>query len=134
MHQGTSSMPEQIMNIVALPGDGEPGVAARRRRIRQLNDALRRSGEGGRVLVTASIATLPPDQQAAILAAVAGFAAFDDDNDPYGEHDCGLLDVAGRLILFRIDCYDLDLAMHSPDSADPDVTRRVLTVMLAAVA
>ncbi len=99
-------------------------------RVQQLNDTLRRYGEGGRVLVTAGVAALPPDQQAAILAAVAGFDAFDDDNDPYDEHDCGLLDVAGRLILFRIDTYALDLAMHSPDAANPDVTRRVLTIML----
>ena len=119
---------EQNTNENASTQGGRPN---RQAGIRQLNDTLRRTGEGGRVLVTASVAALPPDQQAAILAAVVAFDAFDDDNDPYGEHDCGLLDVAGRLILFRIDTYDLDLAMHSPDASNPDVTRRVLTIMLA---
>ena len=116
---------EETTNDSASTQKGRPN---RQAGTRQLNDALRRTGEGGRVLVTASVAALPSDQQASILAAIA---AFDDDNDPYGEHDCGLLDVAGRLILFRIDYYDLDFGKHSPDPADPDVTRRVMTVMTA---
>ena len=97
-------------------------------RIRQLNDALRRSGQGGRVLLTASIEALQPDQQAAIVATVAGFEEFDEDSDPDDEHDSALLDVDGRLVLFRIDYYGLDLVSDSPDLSDATVTARVMTI------
>jgi hypothetical protein len=33
--------------------------------------------------------------------------------------------------MFKIDYYDLDIEVHSPDAADPAVTRRILTIMLA---
>ncbi len=50
---------------------------------------------------------------------------------PHGEHDCGLIEVAGQRVLFKIDYYDPSLCGHSADPADPMVTRRVLTIMLA---
>jgi uncharacterized protein DUF3768 len=52
-------------------------------------------------------------------------------NDPFWEHDCGLIAVAGQRVLFKIDYYDPSLCGHSVDPADPLVTRRVLTIMLA---
>lgn len=115
----------QNTNDNASAQEGRPD---RRTRVRQLNDALRRSGQGGRVLLTASVAALPPEQQAAMLYAVADFDEFDDGNSPYDEHDCGLLDVDGRLVGFRIDYYRLDLVSHSPDPSDPAATARVLTI------
>ncbi len=39
--------------------------------------------------------------------------------------------VDGHELLFKIDYYDLELTAHSPDAADPSVTHRVMTVMLA---
>ena len=66
-----------------------------------------------------------------MLAAVARFDNFTEDNDPWGEHDCAVLTVDGRRIIFKIDYYDRNLAYHSPDASDPAVTQRVLTVMLA---
>jgi hypothetical protein len=35
------------------------------------------------------------------------------------------------VICFKIDYYDQNLTYHSPDPADPAVTRRVITIMLA---
>jgi Protein of unknown function (DUF3768) len=35
-------------------------------------------------------------------------------------------------VTFKIDYYDKDLSFHSPDPADPAVTERVITIMLAA--
>ena len=101
-------------------------------RIRALNDRLRRFGRGGRVMMTSGIEALGPGGVARVMAAVAAFDAFTGDNDPWGEHDCAILTVNGRRVLFKIDPYDRNLAHHSPDPSDPNVTERVLTVMLAS--
>lgn len=98
-------------------------------KIRALNDALRVSGRGGRVVITAGIAALPPDQIAMILTAVAMFDEFDESNDPQGEHDCASLTAAGEGVIWRIDYYDATLTAHSADPADPIATMRVLTIM-----
>jgi hypothetical protein len=39
--------------------------------------------------------------------AVTHFDAFTPDNDPYGEHDFGLVRVNGHVVLFKIDAYGL---------------------------
>jgi hypothetical protein len=52
-------------------------------------------------------------------------------HDPYQEHDFGMLTVDGHRVMFKIDCYDLELSGHSPDASDAAVTRRILTIMLA---
>ena len=101
-------------------------------RIRALNDQLRRTGTGGRVVLTAGVAALPPETVAAIVLAVQRFANFSPDNDPHGEHDFGLVEAAGHRVMFKIDYYDRELAAHSPDAADPEVTSRVLTIMLSS--
>ena len=67
-----------------------------------------------------------------ILKAVSEFSDFTPDNDPYGEHDFGALNVEGHRIYFKIDYYDRDLIYGSPDPANPEVTTRVLTIMLAS--
>jgi hypothetical protein len=115
---------EKIMNT-------KPTTDNRIEKIRNLNDTFRRTLTGGAVLLAASIAGMPASQQAAIIAAVQAFDAFTADNDPYGEHDFGSLEVGGETIFFKIDYYDLTKAMHSTDEADPEVTERVLTIMLA---
>jgi hypothetical protein len=35
------------------------------------------------------------------------------------------------MIMFKIDYFDRDLSMHSHDPADPSVTQRIITIMLA---
>jgi hypothetical protein len=99
-------------------------------RIRDLNDTLRTTGVGGRILMTAGIAALAPEQIVEILAAVATFSNFNSGNDPHGEHDCATLSAAGQNVIWKIDYYDRSLSAHSPDPADPALTVRVLTVML----
>jgi hypothetical protein len=100
-------------------------------RIRTLNDAFRTSLSGGSVMVTRAVAALGAEAQREILAALRRYDEFDADNDPYGEHDFGRITVRGHEILFKIDYYDQDLALHSPDPSDPAGTHRVLTIMLA---
>jgi hypothetical protein len=101
------------------------------RRIRALNDALRRCGRGGRIMIIPGLESLGSEKIARVLAAVAAFDNFNEDNDPYGEHDCAILRVDEIRVLFKIDYYDRELKFHSSDPSDPTVTERVLTVMLA---
>jgi hypothetical protein len=108
--------------------DASPIKAAR---IRQLNDQLRCKAIGGRTVITQGIQALGTDGVRKVLTAVARFNDFTEDNDPWGEHDCAILTVDGRRVIFKHDYYDRDLTYHSPDASDPAVTERVLTVMLA---
>lgn len=114
------------------PGfDGRRTMDERVARIRALNDELRTLGIGGRVMITVGVQHLEKPSPAEVLRAVRDFNLFTPENDPHGEHDCATLTVSGRTILWKIDYYDRDLRFHSPDAANPDVTCRVLTVMLA---
>ena len=67
-----------------------------------------------------------------ICRAVKEYGAFDRDNDPYGEHDFGSLELHGERYFWKIDYYDEELQYHSPDPGDPKVTKRVLTIMHAS--
>ena len=82
-------------------------------------------------MLTAGVRALHGQLQARVLTRVRTFAAFDSDNDPYGEHDFGSFAIDGETYFWKIDCYDPDLRFGSPDPADPGQTRRILTVMLA---
>ena len=104
---------------------------ARVERIRQLNDEFRRYGQDERISVTRGIADLGTPFVMRVLVAVSGFDDFTNDNDPYGGHDFGALELDGRRIFWKIDYYRLDRLAGSPDSTDPAVTARVLTIMLA---
>ena len=98
--------------------------------IAQLNDRLRQHGSGGQVFVTRGVSGLPHFDKRVLLQALAEYDAFDADNDPHGERDFGDLTVFGTDLLWKIDYYDQELMYASPDPADPNVTVRVLTVML----
>ena len=100
-------------------------------RIRELNDRLRVSGKGGMVVMTNGVGALGLNTVKAIFAAIAAFNEFTPDNDPWCEHDFGAVTVEAVSILWKIEYYDRSRRYHSPDPADPKVTVRVLTVMLA---
>jgi len=102
-------------------------------RIRMLNDAFRTGRhKGGTVVITSGVQALGRDFVTEAHKAVAAFDAFNADNDPHAEHDFGALTVQGEKLFFKIDYHDLDLSAHSSDAADPSVTKRVLTIMLAS--
>lgn len=98
-------------------------------RIAQLNDAARTTFIGCRVVITKGIAAM--DDLDGLYAKVRAFNDFNERNDPYSEHDFGSIEHEGQTVFFKFDYYDVDLLMHSPDPADPSVTCRVLTIMLA---
>ncbi|MBR0664011.1 DUF3768 domain-containing protein [Roseomonas hellenica] len=100
-------------------------------RIRELNDQLRINGIGGTILLTAGVQALSARLRDEVLAQVQQFAAFGRGNDPHGEHDFAIIEVLGERVIFKIDYYDRSLTAHSIDPADPTVTHRVLTIMMA---
>lgn len=100
-------------------------------RIRALNDALRRDLSLGTAVITAGIAALGAEAVARIVKAIAVYDDFCNANDPYQEHDFGAFEAEGKTVFFKIDYYDLQLQAGSSNPSDPDVTRRVITIMFA---
>ena len=115
-------LPHEMTNCVHLP---------RAEAIAQLNDKLRKTGTGGMVVITRSVAHLPGFDAAALAAALAGYDGFDADNDPHGERDFGDVRLWDTDLLWKIDYYDTNLEFGSDDPASDKATRRVLTVMLS---
>jgi hypothetical protein len=99
--------------------------------IRELNDALRTTLIGGKVVMTRGVVALGAEVIHALTEVLQSYDNFNADNDPYGEHDFGVIIIDVNDLVFKIDYYNLDLSAHSPDAADPEVTIRVLTIMLA---
>ncbi|WP_333885664.1 DUF3768 domain-containing protein [Sphingobium yanoikuyae] len=117
--------------------------------IRRLNDAARSNpGTASIANVTLGFHALPDADRFAALAAIVTFSRFDDDNDPYGEHDFGAVyrlatgawtqdrprenaAITGT-VFWKVDCYDSTLTFGSEAPWDEQQTKRVLTVMLAS--
>lgn len=107
-------------------------TSCRAGRIRALNDAFRTEGlSTGRWVITQGVAALGVEFVASAVRRVRRFDGFDPADDPWGEHDFGAFDLAGERLFWKIDYYDPSLGRGSDDPADPAVTERVLTVMLA---
>lgn len=81
--------------------------------------------------MTRGIAALEERVLAEVIAAVQEFDDWTPHMDAHGEHDFLIVEVQGYSVMAKVDYYDLDYEMHSPDATDPEVTRRVMTVMLA---
>jgi hypothetical protein len=101
--------------------------------IAKLNDLARTAmGVCSKVVVTPGIRALPDAVQSRIRERVELFDQFSEKNDPYGERDFGSFDQAGAgKVNWKIDYYDKGLEYGSDDPANPGVTTRVLTIMLA---
>ena len=106
--------------------------AVQRSTIRGLNDAFRQTFVGGRVMMTDGINALPAAVKANIFSSVRQFADFTHESDPHGEHDFGSFEVSGEKCFWKIDYYDKSLEGGSESPADPAITTRVLTIMLAS--
>jgi hypothetical protein len=105
---------------------------AKTARIRELNDAFRRTFAGGKVMMTAGVNALPDMVKAEALKRAATFDDFNEDNDPHGEHDFGSFELCGRRFFWKIDYFDRAMEYGSDDPSDPEKTTRVMTVMLAS--
>jgi hypothetical protein len=99
--------------------------------IRALNDELRQNFTVGTALITVGVAALGAEAVARIVKTIAVYDDFCHANDPYEEHDFGSFEADGHKLFFKIDYLDKSRSYHSPDPSDPDVTERVITIMLA---
>lgn len=76
---------------------------------KETNDALRASipniSPPNLLLVTKGIIALGPEAVSEILLKVKNFNNFNQENDPWGEHDFGSFDYKGRKIFWKIDDY-----------------------------
>lgn len=97
-------------------------------RIRALNDSFRGSFQGGRVVLTASVAALEARAKASVLEAVRTFTDFNADNDPHAEHDMCFVEVNGERYWSKIDYFDTDLRYGADDPSDPAHTTRIMTI------
>jgi hypothetical protein len=99
--------------------------------IKRLNDHFRTTLQGGRACVTKGVIGHANGNLAEIVKMVREYDHFNRDNDPWGEHDFGSFMHNGRKLLWKIDYYDHEYAFCSNDPANPSITRRVLTIMMA---
>ena len=94
--------------------------------IAKLNDEFRRSGFG--ITVTSGVQVL--ENLHLLIDEIRSYSEFNENNDPYGEHDFGTVHWYGEKVFWKIDYYDQDLT-YGRDPLEPDC-RRVLTIMLAS--
>lgn len=63
-----------------------------------------------------------------LLGRVRRYETFTEGDDPYGEHDFGVIEWRGETVYWKIDYYDQQLE-NGRDPLSPEC-RRVLTVLL----
>jgi hypothetical protein len=123
--------PRAISCPAGLAASLETDMTSQTDKIRSLNDELRQHLLGGGAVITPGIAALGAKAVERIVQTIAVFDDFCRANDPYSEHDFGAFEVEGENVFFKIDYYDKTLRAGSPDPSDPNVTERVITIMLA---
>ena len=106
-------------------------MTSKTEQIRALNDDLRQQLSTGTAVMTPGVAALGQEAVERIVKTIAVYDDFCHANDPHEEHDFGSFEADGQTVFFKIDYLDKTLTYHSPDPADPNVTERVITIMLA---
>lgn len=113
--------------------DWVPSDAIQNLRVRALNDRFRIEGLGnGTIVLTQGIQAGGRDFIIAAVEAIRTFGDFSDDNDPWGEHDFGAVEIDGQKVFWKLDYYDPTLTNGSENPANEALTKRVLTIMLAS--
>ena len=95
------------------------------------NDDFRKHLSKGTLVLTEGIRNNTPEDIVEIITKVRTFDTFDENNDPYNEHDFGAFDYKGQRIFWKIDYYDRKFLYLSPDVSNPKLTNRVMTIMYA---
>lgn len=100
--------------------------------IAELNDQFRKGNSRlGLWIITAGVGALPDNRKRSLVQAVRTYKNFTQDNDPYGEHDFGIINWEGAEYFWEIVCYDKSLQHLTAHPEDCKRTTRVLTLMRA---
>jgi len=83
----------------------------------------------GKYLLTQGVHAKGPEFGVMAQLAVAGDANFTEDNDPYGDHSMGAVEVCGEKVWWKIDLYDTDFRYGPDDPLDESQVCRVLTIL-----
>lgn len=94
-------------------------------KVSDLNDRFRERGFN--VLLTGGVRSVTDLN--GLMEAIRGYSNFNEDNDPWLEHDFGKLDWNGDKIFWKIDYYNEEMTEWE-DPLSPEC-HRVMTVMLA---
>lgn len=96
-------------------------------RIAEKNDFLRKFlptiPPPNRLFITTGLVDMGRDTVDAVLEKVRGFQEFTPDNDPYGEHDAGVVEHEGEDYYWKFDYVDEDMETYKEDGI------RFLTIM-----
>lgn len=87
----------------------------------------------GQIVMTQGVAALSPAWTVQIMSAIQQFDAFTEDNDPYGDHSFGTVDITvgdeTKTVWFKIDLYDWNFEYGSADPTDLAQTKRAMTIL-----
>jgi Protein of unknown function (DUF3768) len=98
--------------------------------IAELNDRFRQHNLGhGQVRIAPMVEMMPIEQREALLAMVRSFNDFNEGNDPWAEHDFGIIEFQGKEYFWKIDYYADDSYEYGAEDPGSPSTRRVLTIM-----
>lgn len=104
----------------------------------KLNDEFRKRvikapQKNGKLLIAGGLVNLSSIPLTFVLCAIHAYSLtnFDEDNDPYGEHDFGMVEIEGiPQVFWKIDYYeDAQLEYGAEDNTK---AYRVLTIMFAS--
>ncbi|MDD4556476.1 MAG: DUF3768 domain-containing protein [Alphaproteobacteria bacterium] len=124
-----------VIQTAALTANVKNNAVGSTTRVRELNDTFRRDIFNinlGTLFFTPGVAALKDGDRFALITEVQCFEDFNENNDPWQEHDFGRIDFQGERYFFKIDYYDKAMQFHSPDKSDHTLTNRVLTIMHAS--
>ncbi|AUR22549.1 DUF3768 domain-containing protein [Phaeobacter inhibens] len=126
-----------MSNALSIPEE-DFELAERAKMIAEQNDRFRMTWGAdftiaGQIVMTQAVAALSPAWIARMMQAIQHFDEFTEDNDPYGDHCFGAVEITigdeTKTIWFKIDLYDWNLEYGAEDPTDLEKTKRVMTVL-----
>ncbi len=83
----------------------------------------------GTCVMTRGVSERSIEFRFALMEALRAYDGFNNDCDPHGWHEMGVLEIEGETVWFKIDLYDVTYNMGAEVPEDPNQTRRVLTLL-----